>query len=377
MALDFGEPPAGTDLSADNFSMYNIVSCIFFSMGVLSVALRFYVRFVLSSGGGLGSDDYTIILALVCTTSTLFMTIYAAKFGSGQHVWAVTSASDFVTLLKLVYVEPWVYAASVTTTKASILLLYQRLFDAKTNTDMLYTGLRWIAMVLTAIYPIVMWIVMAVACRPISYYWEQYFGGTGTCINVTLFYLLFGVVNMINDIVILLVPIPIILRLNLSLRKKLSILGIMLLGSFVCVASIFRIYYLNKLAHALDTTWWLGPGFGWSCIEPSVAIVSACLPTFAPLFRKNKGDGKSHSYQMSASAHQQLSDRANSRNAASSLGLTSRNRAWVEVEEDEVGLTRRNETSVHSKGSDGRSIVVSTQVHQVSEYSVSGERKPF
>jgi hypothetical protein len=39
-------------------------------------------------------------------------------------------------------------------------------------------------------------------------------------------------------------------------------------------------------------TWILGPSFGWSNLEPSVAIISACLPTYAPLFRslRNKGN---------------------------------------------------------------------------------------
>lgn len=36
---------------------------------------------------------------------------------------------------------------------------------------------------------------------------------------------------------------------------------------------------------AIDVTWLMGPVFIWSTIEPSVAIVCACLPHLAPLAR--------------------------------------------------------------------------------------------
>ena len=36
---------------------------------------------------------------------------------------------------------------------------------------------------------------------------------------------------------------------------------------------------------AVDVTWLMGPVFIWSTIEPSVAVVCACLPHLAPLAR--------------------------------------------------------------------------------------------
>lgn len=89
----------------------------------------------------------------------------------------------------------------------------------------------WIAVFMTLSYPIILWVTMAAACRPVRYFWEQYIGGKGKCINVTLFYLILGIVNMLNDILILIVPISKIVKLNLNGKKKASIMGIMLLGS--------------------------------------------------------------------------------------------------------------------------------------------------
>lgn len=73
---------------------------------------------------------------------------------------------------------------------------------------------------------------MACSCRPISFYWRQYLGATdGKCIEVLQFYLIFGIMNMVNDILILAVPIPRIMKLHMNSKKKMSITGIMLLGS--------------------------------------------------------------------------------------------------------------------------------------------------
>lgn len=86
------------------------------------------------------------------------------------------------------------------------------------------------AVCLTSSYPFILWITMACACRPVSFYWNQYLGAEGSCINVSLFFLLLGIVNMFNDIVLLFVPVPRIWELQMNKRTKSSIVGIMLLG---------------------------------------------------------------------------------------------------------------------------------------------------
>ncbi|KAK8061226.1 hypothetical protein PG997_015447 [Apiospora hydei] len=241
----YGPPPPGLDLNDDNYFIYNIVAIVFFIVAVLSVILRAYVR--MTRGAGLAMDDYTIVGAI-----------------------------------QMVYAEPWIYATAVTVTRVSILLLYHRLFDTNTTSNMVYIWQTRFAIGLTAAYPFVMYI--------------------GVCIDVLNFYLAFGVLNLINDVVILALPIPTIAKLHMDWKKKLSIMGIMLLGAFSCVSSLIRIFYLARLASSKDVTWWFGPGMGWSCIEPSTAIITACLPTLAPLFRKNKPStgGSSNNYYRSA-----------------------------------------------------------------------------
>jgi hypothetical protein len=71
---------------------------------------------------------------------------------------------------------------------------------------------------------------MGNACRPISHFWTQFSATEGKCINVNQFFLALGILNMLNDFIILIIPFPRIARLQMTLRKKLAICGIMAVG---------------------------------------------------------------------------------------------------------------------------------------------------
>lgn len=43
---------------------------------------------------------------------------------------------------------------------------------------------------------------------------------------------------------------------------------------------------MNQLVKSPDFTWAMSKVFIWSCCEPFIGIVCACLPTYAPLVRK-------------------------------------------------------------------------------------------
>ncbi|GKU22926.1 unnamed protein product [Fusarium langsethiae] len=278
----FGQPPQGLDLNQQQITTYNIVTCIILGIAFAVVALRFYVRNMKSAQ--LEMDDWAVLVSLFCAAVTVSMTILAGQHGSGAHVWSI-KIMTLVEVFKIVYAEPFVYALAVTSVKISILLLYRRLFPLGINKSRAYTIMFYIATFLTSCYPFILWITMAFACKPVSFFWNQYIGAEGKCIDVKLFFLVLGIMNMVNDIIILSVPIPRIWTLQMNNKTKVSVICIMLLGSFVCVASIARIYYLWGFFQNLDATWWMGPSFAWSSLEPSVAIISACLPTLAPLFR--------------------------------------------------------------------------------------------
>lgn len=73
---------------------------------------------------------------------------------------------------------------------------------------------------------------MANCCKPVSFYWTQFEGNTdGHCpLNTGLFFVVMAIINLFIDFFILILPIPSILQLQMSSRKKAGVCGIMLLG---------------------------------------------------------------------------------------------------------------------------------------------------
>lgn len=117
-----------------------------------------------------------------------------------------------------------------------------------------------------------------------------------------------GVVKVFVDITIATLPIPLVLRLKLSRRRKLAVVFLLALGYVVTIAGAVRTYYSHYiLRNTYDETWYNYYAFLAATVENDLAIVCACAPTLRPLFRRlAKGMGAqsttkaSMSYQTSA-----------------------------------------------------------------------------
>jgi hypothetical protein len=77
----------------------------------------------------------------------------------------------------------------------------------------------WIAVVLVSLF----------SCDPINGFWDHNI--TSKCINTMHFFIGNEVPNIFTDIVILILPIRMIWRLNMSKDQKISLSFIFLLGS--------------------------------------------------------------------------------------------------------------------------------------------------
>ncbi|CAF3501602.1 unnamed protein product [Fusarium graminearum] len=274
---DWGPAPAGIDLTEDQDGEILRPVIALMTLGIIAVAIRLVAR--CKSGTGIAIDDCLIFLALIFALGTAALCITSIPFGGGKHLWVVTF-SEFTVLWKLAYSFVLIYATTVTLTKASILLFYRRVFGINLA--------HRICMGLVLGYWVAITIAWVSGCRPASYFWEQFTDpdAEGTCINTSLFYFVNGICAMLIDIAILCVPIPTILKLRMPNSQKIAVAGILLVGAFVCIASIVRIFYMDKLVKAQDFTWAMAQVFIWSCCEPLVGIVCACLPTFGPLLRR-------------------------------------------------------------------------------------------
>ncbi|KAG4419194.1 hypothetical protein IFR04_007695 [Cadophora malorum] len=294
----FGPTPEGVDLSeTQNVAVSSavislmVIATIFVLLRVAARAMQKGVTMALAV------DDYCIAVGLLFAHGTAVCSLVSLSYGGGKHLWAI-NATQFTVIWKILFAYVIIYALAVSFTKLSIVLFYRRLFGMN-------WGL-WFCAFLVVAYCITVIVTILVSCQPLRYFWTQYTtpGATGHCINVPLFFFANGIWAMLVDVCILIVPIPIILKLDMPKSQKIAVMLIMLLGSFVCIASIIRIITIHVVITSDDLTWAMGQLFIWSCCEPYIGIVCACLPTLAPFFRrwwatlvtKSGGTSKKRSY---------------------------------------------------------------------------------
>ncbi|KAK4210370.1 hypothetical protein QBC37DRAFT_377085 [Rhypophila decipiens] len=97
--------------------------------------------------------------------------------------------------------------------------------------------------------------------------------------------------DFITDVVIFLVPIPLIWRINLSSGNKLAVSGVFLLGSVTIIASSIRLASIVRLLKqgfdpSMDGILVITEFLYWGMIEAGTGVLAGCTPTFQVLFRK-------------------------------------------------------------------------------------------
>ena len=84
-----------------------------------------------------------------------------------------------------------------------------------------------------------------------------------------------GSLNIIVDLVVAALPIPVVLSLKLPLRERLGVIVLLGAGSGAVVCATAKTYYVYlALIGSWDQTWWTVPIWITAIVEADVIIVS-------------------------------------------------------------------------------------------------------
>jgi len=244
-----------------------IPSVVFCAVTPLLVAARFWSR--LRTAHFVGLDDWAILVSLIlCTTFNADM-ILAVHYGYGKHGTALTEKTRQLAM-ECFIISQALYKASINTCKASILLLYLRLFVQRK-----FRLICWLMIGFVVAFGIATTLGSIFQCQPIQRAWNKHL--TGHCLDTTAFWYANAAFSILGDLLILIIPMPLVYRLNLPLNQRLSLLVVFGLGSFVIVTSVMRMTTLNTTSKSPDPTYEVGATM-WTIIEINLAIICACLP---------------------------------------------------------------------------------------------------
>ena len=117
------------------------------------------------------------------------------------------------------------YICASMAVKTSLILLYYRIFGVA-------RGFRYtliVAQSVVASYFLANLFVAIFQCKPVSYSCDKKI--SGTCINQVQFDRWNGIANMLTDLLILSLTFPMVWRLKIAFRQKITLTGIFLLGT--------------------------------------------------------------------------------------------------------------------------------------------------
>ena len=172
-----------------------------------------------------------------------------------------------------------IYQAATFSIKVSILYLYHRVFFVSDR----FTKLLWVVVIFILIYSGVQGMGALIQCVPISANWNPTV--KRHCLPIAAPVTVFAVCNVLTDFIILILPMPLLWGLQQPLERKIKIMGIFMLGGFVCFASIYRAVIIHNL-NPIDPSYTDIQAQVWTAIEMGMGVVSVCLPTYRPIFSR-------------------------------------------------------------------------------------------
>ena len=228
MASIFGAPPLdqpGFDLQADqsNHVVANFIALI--TLGTSFVTLRFISRWL--AHAGYWWDDLLVFIALLLAIVPSILNIWCVNNGGmGKHIWAVQPSPTAILpkTFKMLYIFQIFFTLATATIKLCTLAFYKRIFpDVRTLRVVLFfvaTGVGLLLMASTA--------VTIFQCSPIHKFWNRQ--QPGTCMPVQNVLYGLGAINTLLDLLVVLLPIPLLWHLHTSIRQKCLFTGIFLVA---------------------------------------------------------------------------------------------------------------------------------------------------
>ncbi|KAM3064744.1 hypothetical protein ACMFMG_005735 [Clarireedia jacksonii] len=251
---------------------------------VICVACRCYSSF--QSSSKLAADDWTAIIA------TIFALCHSAiilSFGrTARHQWDIPVAWLLGTYIKKSFALQFFASLAVFTAKASLLLLYRAIFSVKKWMNYaVYAGIVWDALANLPYIPLAIYF-----CAPHnSEHWD--FTVSKRCGKPIKWDITTGVMILVLDLYILVLPLPILMKLQLSHRKRLGLLAVFLTAGLAIVcASLSVTYYIAVMKATTDASWPSAQIYLVRGVENYISILVGCAPGLASFFNTNIAGSK-------------------------------------------------------------------------------------
>ncbi|KAI1292401.1 hypothetical protein F5Y03DRAFT_388322 [Xylaria venustula] len=272
-----------------------VLDYVFTALCLIFLGLRFWSAAY--SGRKLSLDDLFVILGFLGVVALVAASFWGSFNGLGKAITEL-QPPQVVILVKDLLISEFGYLLGTAGIKMSMLCLYHRIYTTPT-----FRRVNYVAMFLVAgyfsklskhIWPrsknglltlnaVVSFIPLFLTnCVPISQYWDP--KPTGWCRdtvkgdNATL------AANLVLDLIVLALPLPVLWNLRMSIRDKMTVTALFGFGFVTIALVIWRLVVTERTRGSADWTKTLCNVGIIAALELWLGVIAVCIPTLGPLF---------------------------------------------------------------------------------------------
>ncbi|MCJ1444783.1 MAG: hypothetical protein MMC23_005285 [Stictis urceolatum] len=345
--VPLSENPKGTNLI--------VIESIFIFLDVLAVGARLWARQIKRKP--LEFNDYSIVIALIVmmarTGNEIAMVVHAGFGLHGTEIMERFGPNTLFDFGKMSFANDILWLFLVTVVKLSALDLYTRIFRQP-----IFVKVTWLVFGICALAGTAFTFVRAFICRPVGMNWDLSLAKEGgICGDLNTMYLALATIDLVLDLLVVFLPLPVIWTLQMAFSKKIAISIIFGLGAAICCITAVRLKFINEI-DVTDITFSQVKFNIFAALEPLLGIINACLPVLPPVFAKFWSSSAFMSARRRTAGNSAPENQFKKGYGAKSSGLvstTSTGRPFERLE-DEYPLTSVQHNALKNGG-----IQVSTQ----------------
>ncbi|KAI5460952.1 hypothetical protein BGZ63DRAFT_388065 [Mariannaea sp. PMI_226] len=251
---------------------------IFMIMPTVAVALRLYAK--ITSRMPIELSDYFSLASWAITTG-FFISMLVAVYLPASFLDNPDGIDEPVS--KITFALNLLWAGACYCCKLSILCLYYRVLSTPNSTFRMAVKVMF---VVTACVGVASCMGFLLIFRDMTWWWTKNLHTHPAALaNLIKMNEAIDILSLLTDVILFIMPLPVLSRLSLDTNKKRMLIGLFSLGFLTCIEVAIRIittYGFNGVLDAIQVQCLL------MGIEPAMGITLCSLPVFFRLFRKGE-----------------------------------------------------------------------------------------